>query len=209
MKDDRKQNKNSYIIYENSNMVIYLTVFIVPVGIRTHDVLFLSRMRWRLFHAAKDVSYIEWAFIIRGSANGHRCLNTAILWATDWLRTGLPDFSWHNIPKWGKIYQIATKLPNGHKMYQMAVIYSKCQKIIPTFFTPRPSKIDPNCDFWSDLVENSNCNTSSLLTKIVTFSKSNVRKCRIAKLQIKRDRIVIPLKKVSKESGFLQRKKFF
>jgi hypothetical protein len=28
--------------------------------------------------------------------------------------------------KRGKIYQIATKLPNGRKMYQTAVIYSKC-----------------------------------------------------------------------------------
>jgi hypothetical protein len=23
-------------------------------------------------------------------------------------RSGLPDFSWYKIPKWGKIYQIAT-----------------------------------------------------------------------------------------------------
>jgi hypothetical protein len=37
---------------------------------------------------------------------------------------GLPDFSIHNIPKRGKLYQIATKLPNGHKMFQIAVIYS-------------------------------------------------------------------------------------
>jgi hypothetical protein len=29
---------------------------------------------------------------------------------------GLPDFSWRNIPKWG--YQIATKLPNGPKMFK-------------------------------------------------------------------------------------------
>jgi hypothetical protein len=27
----------------------------------------------------------------------------------------LPDFFWHNIPKRRKIYQIATKLPNGQK----------------------------------------------------------------------------------------------
>jgi hypothetical protein len=37
----------------------------------------------------------------------------------------LPDFSWHNIPKRGKIYQITTTLPNGHKIYQMTVKYSK------------------------------------------------------------------------------------
>jgi hypothetical protein len=38
---------------------------------------------------------------------------------------GLPDFSWKKLPKWGKIYQIIIKLPNGHKIYQMAEIYSK------------------------------------------------------------------------------------
>jgi hypothetical protein len=30
--------------------------------------------------------------------------------------TGLPNFSGHNIPKRGKIYQIKTKLPNRHKI---------------------------------------------------------------------------------------------
>jgi hypothetical protein len=38
---------------------------------------------------------------------------------------GVPDFSFHNKPKQGEIYQIATKLPNGHKIYQMAVLNSK------------------------------------------------------------------------------------
>jgi hypothetical protein len=32
-------------------------------------------------------------------------------------RAGLPDFSWHNIPKGGKIYQIITTSPNGHNIY--------------------------------------------------------------------------------------------
>jgi hypothetical protein len=40
-----------------------------------------------------------------------------------WL--GLPDFSLFDVPKWEKINQITTKLPNGHKIYHMAVIYSK------------------------------------------------------------------------------------
>jgi hypothetical protein len=31
--------------------------------------------------------------------------------------SGLPDFSPHNVPKWGKIYLIVTELPNGLKMY--------------------------------------------------------------------------------------------
>jgi hypothetical protein len=51
----------------------------------------------------------------------------------------LPDFSLHNIPKWGKIYQIATTLPNGHKIYQMAVVYSKWpQKYQPFPFQGLP-----------------------------------------------------------------------
>jgi hypothetical protein len=36
----------------------------------------------------------------------------------------LPDFSRHKkLPKRVKKYQITTTLPNGHKIYQMAVIY--------------------------------------------------------------------------------------
>jgi hypothetical protein len=38
---------------------------------------------------------------------------------------GLPDFSWHNIPKRGNIYHFATKLPIGHNIYLMAVKFSK------------------------------------------------------------------------------------
>jgi hypothetical protein len=43
-----------------------------------------------------------------------------------WVIIGLPDFSWQNIPKRGKTYQISTTLPNGlYLKYQMAVKYSK------------------------------------------------------------------------------------
>jgi hypothetical protein len=35
---------------------------------------------------------------------------------------GLPDFSWYNIPKWGKVCQVATKLPNCHNIYQITII---------------------------------------------------------------------------------------
>jgi hypothetical protein len=43
------------------------------------------------------------------------------------LATGLPDFSRHNLPKQGKMYQITTALTNGHKIYQMAAKYFKWQ----------------------------------------------------------------------------------
>jgi hypothetical protein len=39
--------------------------------------------------------------------------------------SGLPDFSWHNIPKRGKIYQITKALPKDYKIYQITVKYTK------------------------------------------------------------------------------------
>jgi hypothetical protein len=39
--------------------------------------------------------------------------------------SGWPDFSWQKIPKQGKIYQMSTTLPIGHKIYQMAINYTK------------------------------------------------------------------------------------
>jgi hypothetical protein len=62
------------------------------------------------------------------------------------LWAGLPDFSWHNIPKRGKIYQITTTLPNGHKIgmpddriiFQMttkytSIFHSKALQNLPKF----------------------------------------------------------------------------
>jgi hypothetical protein len=63
------------------------------------------------------------------------------------LGTGLPDFLWHNLPKRTKIYQIATKLPNVHKIYHSAVIYYNCPHKITTFSFFRLSKIYPNWNF--------------------------------------------------------------
>jgi hypothetical protein len=45
-------------------------------------------------------------------------------------------------------YQITTKLPIGHKIYQMAVKCSKWPKNIPTSSFTKPFKIYPNWDFW-------------------------------------------------------------
>jgi hypothetical protein len=49
---------------------------------------------------------------------------------------------------WAKIYQIATKLPKHHKMYQMGIIYSKWPKSKPKVFHSKALKISPNWDFW-------------------------------------------------------------
>jgi hypothetical protein len=65
---------------------------------------------------------------------------------------GVPDFSGRNIPKRGKIHQITTTLPNGHKIYHMTVKYSKCSWNIPTFSSQRPSEIYPNWDFWFESI---------------------------------------------------------
>jgi hypothetical protein len=46
---------------------------------------------------------------------------------------GLPDFSWHNKSKWGKIYQITTILPNGHEIYQMTLNIPNDHKIYQHF----------------------------------------------------------------------------
>jgi hypothetical protein len=41
-------------------------------------------------------------------------------------RSGLPDFCGYNIPKWEKIPNSQKIcIPNGHKIYQMAVKYTK------------------------------------------------------------------------------------
>jgi hypothetical protein len=53
-------------------------------------------------------------------------------------------FSSTQYTKIGKIYQRTTTLPNGHKIYQIAVKYCKRPKNIPTFSILRPSKIYPN-----------------------------------------------------------------
>jgi hypothetical protein len=52
----------------------------------------------------------------------------------------VPDFSRYNIPKRGEINQIATKLPNGFGMYQMAKEYTN-------LFHSKHFKIYPNWDF--------------------------------------------------------------
>jgi hypothetical protein len=76
---------------------------------------------------------------------------------------GLPDFSWFNIPKREKIYQITAKntqmgtkytkwpqnIPNGGTVDPMA-------KNIPTSSIARPSNIHPNWDFWSENMPSGN-----------------------------------------------------
>jgi hypothetical protein len=45
---------------------------------------------------------------------------------------------------------MATKLPKGHRMYQMALMYaySKFPNNIPTFSIPKTTKIYPFLVFW-------------------------------------------------------------
>jgi hypothetical protein len=55
-------------------------------------------------------------------------------------KPGLPDFSWHNIPKTGKINQMTIKftkfpqnLPNFHKIYQISTKFTKFPQNLPNF----------------------------------------------------------------------------
>jgi hypothetical protein len=65
----------------------------------------------------------------------------------------LPDSSWHNVPKRGKLTHNIT---NGLKMYQMAVKYSKWPENKPAFSIPRPFKIYLNRDFWFENIASGN-----------------------------------------------------
>jgi hypothetical protein len=63
------------------------------------------------------------------------------------LETGLPDFSWCNIPKRGKLHQLTTKLPIFHTIYHLVVIYFKLTLNVRIFSIIRPTKFYPNKGF--------------------------------------------------------------
>jgi hypothetical protein len=73
------------------------------------------------------------------------------------FQPGLPEISWHNIPKWGKMYQMGNKLPNGYNTYlpnsrnifQMAIEYT-------TLFYSNALKNVPNLGFWSENIPSGN-----------------------------------------------------
>jgi hypothetical protein len=46
-----------------------------------------------------------------------------------YLESGLPEFSWYNIPKRGKYTKLAQNKPNGQKIYQMAANRPNVPKI--------------------------------------------------------------------------------
>jgi hypothetical protein len=52
------------------------------------------------------------------------------------------------IPWWGKIYKITTKLPKCHKIYQMAVIYSKSAKNYTNIFHSKANQNLPKLWVW-------------------------------------------------------------
>jgi hypothetical protein len=63
-----------------------------------------------------------------------------------------------------KFHRIATELPNGLKIYKLAVLYSKRLNNMSTFSNSRPSKIYPNCDFRSENIPSGNpCTDGSQL----------------------------------------------
>jgi hypothetical protein len=62
---------------------------------------------------------------------------------------GCQIFLGPSIPKREKIpNEHKLGIPNGYKIYQKALKYSKWSYNIPIFSIPRPSKIYTNKDFW-------------------------------------------------------------
>jgi hypothetical protein len=78
--------------------------------------------------------------------------------------------------KTGKIYQIITKytkwpkyISNGRKIDHMS-------KNIPKSFIARPSKIYPNCDFWSETIPSGNPDIKLILDNSIAMTSWNPRK---------------------------------
>jgi hypothetical protein len=55
--------------------------------------------------------------------------------------SGLPDFSWHSIPRWEKIYQNDQKYTKWAYKYQMTVNRPNGQKYINVFLCKNPPKL--------------------------------------------------------------------
>jgi hypothetical protein len=88
---------------------------------------FFPQLRWCINFVKK------WVGLHFGQFFSHKLIRSPWTRASLWgsvlrqssARPGLPDLSQHIIPNRGKMYQITTKLPNDHNIYQMAVLYSK------------------------------------------------------------------------------------
>jgi hypothetical protein len=91
------------------------------------------------------------------------CQENLIVWATPQisprkkntlnltLETGLPDFSCCNIPKWGKYTKQSGNIPNVRKIWQMAVKIPDGHKIYQHLPLKDPLKLIQICiDFWSE-----------------------------------------------------------
>jgi hypothetical protein len=91
----------------------------------------------------------ENGFAADGYHNGH-----------EWFSTRVARFQTRKIiPKDHKVYQNTTKWytkRNTKYMYQMIIKCTKWPIILPKFSTPRPSKIDQNCDFWYENIPSGN-----------------------------------------------------
>jgi hypothetical protein len=60
-----------------------------------------------------------------------------------WRQSGLSDFSWYKIPKREKYTKLTRTIPNVHKNITKDLKMDQVSSSIA-----RPSKIDPNLDFW-------------------------------------------------------------
>jgi hypothetical protein len=102
--------------------------------------MILTKIGWATFWATISQTHLaalDLAF--RGSAKMTILMIATIqpVYVKKWIASttacaGLPDFSWYNIPKWGKYTKCPHYIPSVHNIYQMSTIYTKCPQYMYT-----------------------------------------------------------------------------
>jgi hypothetical protein len=97
----------------------------------------------------KPLSPCPWATSSLPSSSQWRSLENSVNFVCTYvcMYQGCQIFLGPNIPKCKKYTKWPQTLPKGHKLYQMAVRYSKWSWNITTYSITRPSKFYQNWDF--------------------------------------------------------------
>jgi hypothetical protein len=112
----------------------------------------------------------------------------------------LPDFSWYNVPKWGKYTELPQNVPNCRKMYQIAVKYTKLPQNVPkgsqmaisytyrhfSFHAAPPKYVYPNLAFWYANKPSGNPNLVFSITTHLTPRMAYLANCGSHHLSLKK-----------------------
>jgi hypothetical protein len=128
-------------------MLIAMYQFLITLHfgvIRTHDIQFRQPRQWQLRNADR-------ATLLFFALAGFDLTTPSIdlLGGRQGSTSGLPDFSWYNIPKQKKYTKGPHNVPNGHKI-------TNWPQNMPTSSITGPSKIYPNWDFWYENIPSGN-----------------------------------------------------